>query len=40
MNEVKVHIYNIEHKLLNLHHICEKKNIDQQNSQRILTEAA
>ena len=32
MNDVKVPIYNTAHKLLNLHHICEKENTDQQNS--------
>ena len=32
MNDIKVHIYNTAHKLLNLHHICEKENMDQQNS--------
>lgn len=30
MNEVKIHIYNIEHKLLNLYHICQKENMDQE----------
>lgn len=36
MNEVKVHIYNIEHKL-NLHHTCDKENTDPENSWRVPT---
>ena len=29
MNNVKVHIYNTAHKLLNLNHIYEEENMDQ-----------
>ena len=28
-DNIKVHIYNPAHKLLNLNHICEEENMDQ-----------